>query len=125
MAYESNLQYRPSQDKSRYETLPYDPRSNPPRYETLPYRFRDDQRRDPVDTSALMEEFIQNILSAPAAEIAQGIPVGEDPNLPMSQDQFRDWVNRQRDLRGGRLEQFLDKQGSMLDFIQRSGVRGI
>ena len=43
-------------DKSRYETLPYDPRSNPPRYETLPYRLRDDQRRDPVDASGLLDE---------------------------------------------------------------------
>lgn len=105
--------------------MPYNPRSNPPRYENLPYRLRDDQRRDPVNTSALMEEFIQNILSTSPVEMAQGIPVGEDPNLPMSQDQFRDWVNRQRDLRGGRLEQFLGKEGSMLDFIRRSGARGI
>lgn len=126
MAYESNLQYRPSVDRSRYETLPYDPRSNPPRYETLPYRLRDDQRRDPVDASGLLEEFIQNVISTPTTQIAQGIPVGEDPNLPMSQDQFRDWVNRSRDLREGRLQQFLDKQGSMLDYIrQNRGVRGI
>lgn len=126
MAYESNLQYRPSVDRSRYETLPYDPRSNPPRYETLPYRLRDDQRRDPVDASGLLEEFIQNVISTPTTEIAQGIPVGEDPNLPMSQDQFRDWVNRSRDYRDNRTQQFLDKYGSMSDFIrQNRGVRGI
>lgn len=110
-------------DKSRYETMPYNPRSNPPRYETLPYRLRDDQRRDPVDTSGLMEEFIQSIMSSPTSAVAQGIPVGEDPNLPMSQDQFRDWVNRQRDLRGGRLEGFLKQHGSMRDFINQT--RGI
>lgn len=45
-------------DESRYETMPYNPRSNPPRYETLPYRLPNDQRRDPVDASGLMEEFI-------------------------------------------------------------------
>ena len=123
MAYESNLQYRPSMDKSRYEMMPYDPRSNPPRYEPLPYRLPNDQRRDPVDSSGLMEEFIQNIISTPVEEIAQGIPVGEDPNLPMSQSQFRDWVNRQRDLRGGRLEDFLKQHGSMRDFINQT--RGV
>ena len=110
-------------DESRYETMPYNPRSNPPRYETLPYRLPNDQRRDPVDASGLMEEFIRNIVSTPVEAIAQGIPVGEDPNLPMSQDQFRDWVNRHRDLRGGRLEKFLENQGSMRDFIQRN--RGV
>ena len=120
MAYDSNLQYRPSMDKSRYETMPYDPRSNPPRYETLPYRLRDDQRRDPVDASGLMEEFIRSIMSSPTSAVAQGIPVGEDPNLPMSQDQFRDWVNRHRDLRGGRLEDFLEQHGSMRGFINRT-----
>ena len=70
MAYESNLQYRPAQDKSRYETLPYDPRSNPPRFETLPYRLPDDQRRDPVDANSLLEEFIFNI-SFPSGAIAK------------------------------------------------------
>ena len=107
-------------DKSRYETMPYNPRSNPPQYENLPYRLRDDQRRDPVDASGLMEEFIRSIMSSPTSAVAQGIPVGEDPNLPMSQDQFRDWVNRQRDLRGGRLEDFLEQHGSMRGFINRT-----
>lgn len=73
-----------------------------------------------------MEEFIRNIISTPAMEVAQGIPVGEDPNLPMSQDQFRDWVNRSRDYRDNRTQKFLDKYGSMSDYIrQNRGVLGI
>ncbi len=74
----------------------------------------------------LLEEFILKIAAPAALEVAQGIPVGEDPNLPMSQDQFRDWVNRSRDLREGRLQQFLDTHGSMSDYIrQNRGMRGI
>jgi len=76
--------------------------------------------------SGLLEEFILKLAAPSAVEVAQGIPVGEDPNLPMSQDQFRDWVNRSRDLREGRLQQFLDTHGSMSDYIrQNRGVRGI
>lgn len=32
--------------------------------------------------------------------VAQGIPVGEDPNLPMEQYQFQEWVRGQMDKRG-------------------------
>ena len=76
--------------------------------------------------SELLEEFILELAAPSAVEVAQGIPVGEDPNLPMSQDQFRDWVNRSRDLREGRLQQFLERQGPMSDYVRRtSAVRGI
>ena len=74
--------------------------------------------------SELLEEFILKLAAPSAVEVAQGIPVGEDPNLPMSQDQFRDWVNRNRDL--GRLPEFLDTHGSMINYINKTrGVKGV
>lgn len=76
--------------------------------------------------SELLEEFILKLAAPTEMEVAQGIPVGEDPNLPMSQDQFRDWVNRSRDLREGRLQQFLDTHGSMMNYINNTrGVKGV
>jgi hypothetical protein len=45
----------------------------------------------------------------------------------MDQDQFRDWVNRQRDLRDGLLKDALAPYGgSMLEMIRRNKmVRGV
>jgi hypothetical protein len=84
------------------------------------------QRRDPVDPKGLLEEFIQQVGPTPTA-VAQGIPVGEDPNLPMDQEQFRDWVNRSRDIREGRMNRVLAPYGgNILEAIRQSrGVRGI
>lgn len=80
-----------------------------------------------MDAGHLLEQFIQKTTGVPSAVIAQGIPVGEDPNLPMDQDQFRDWVNRQRDLRDGLLKDALAPYGgSMLEMIRRNKmVRGV
>jgi hypothetical protein len=80
-----------------------------------------------VDAGHLLEQFIRRATDAPTIEVAQGIPVGEDPNLPMDQDQFRDWVNRQRDLRDGLLKDALAPYGgSMLEMIRRNKmVRGV
>jgi hypothetical protein len=80
-----------------------------------------------VTPDGLLKEFIINAVSSPSSEVAQGIPVGEDPNLPMDQDQFRDWVNRQRDLRDGLLKDALAPYGgSMLEMIRRNKmVRGV
>ncbi len=75
----------------------------------------------------LLEEFIIRAVSSPSLEVAQGIPVGEDPNLPMDQDQFRDWVNRQRDLKGRSMEDALSPYGgSILELIRRNNMmRGV
>lgn len=60
------------------------------------------------------------------SDLAQGIPVGEDPNLPMDQDQFRDWVNRQRDLRDRPMRDALAPYGgSILELIRRNNLRGV
>ncbi len=73
----------------------------------------------------LLEEFIIKAVSSPSSRLAQGIPVGEDPNLPMDQDQFRDWVNRQRDLRAKPMEERLAPYGgSMLEMMRQLGLRG-
>jgi len=78
-----------------------------------------------VDPALFLEEFILKGGSSPSAEISQGIPVGEDPNLPMDQDQFRDWVNRQRDLRAKPMEERLAPYGgSMLEMMRQLGLRG-
>ena len=74
---------------------------------------------------SLLEEFIIKAVSSPSSRLAQGIPVGEDPNLPMDQDQFRDWVNRQRDLRAKPMEERLAPYGgSMLEMMRQLGLRG-
>ncbi len=74
---------------------------------------------------SLLEEFIIKAASSPSSRLAQGIPVGEDPNLPMDQDQFRDWVNRQRDLRAKPMEERLAPYGgSMLEMMRQLGLRG-
>jgi hypothetical protein len=80
-----------------------------------------------VTPDGLLEEFIIRAVSSPSLEVAQGIPVGEDPNLPMDQDQFRDWVNRQRDLKGRSMEDALSPYGgSILELIRRNNMmRGV
>ncbi len=80
-----------------------------------------------MDAGHLLEQFIQKTTGVPSAVIAQGIPVGEDPNLPMDQDQFRDWVNRQRDLKGRSMEDALAPYGgSILELIRRNNMmRGV
>jgi len=92
----------------------------------FPYQALGEQRGDSVDPKGLLEEFIQQV-GSPSAAIAQGIPVGQDPNLPMDQEQFRDWVNRSRDIREGRMDKVLAPYGgSILEAIRQSrGVRGI
>jgi hypothetical protein len=78
-----------------------------------------------VTPDSLLEEFILKAVSSPSSRLAQGIPVGEDPNLPMDQDQFRDWVNRQRDLRAKPMEERLAPYGgSMLEMMRQLGLRG-
>jgi len=78
-----------------------------------------------VTPDSLLEEFIIKAVSSPSSRLAQGIPVGEDPNLPMDQDQFRDWVNRQRDLRAKPMEERLAPYGgSMLEMMRQLGLRG-
>jgi len=77
--------------------------------------------------TALLEEFITKISESPNVEISQNIPVGDDPNLPMDQDQFRDWVNRQRDMRTRSMEDALAPYGgSILELIRRNNMmRGV
>jgi len=78
-----------------------------------------------VTPDGLLEEFIIKAVSSPSSKLAQGIPVGDDPNLPMDQDQFRDWVNRQRDLRAKPMEERLAPYGgSMLEMMRQLGLRG-
>ena len=75
--------------------------------------------------NSLLEEFILKMGRTPNSLVSQGIPVGEDPNLPMDQDQFRDWVNRQRDLRAKPMEERLAPYGgSMLEMMRQLGLRG-
>ncbi len=75
----------------------------------------------------LLEEFIIKAVSSPSSEVAQGIPVGDDPNLPMDQDQFRDWVNRHRDLKRLPMRDALAPYGgSILELIRRNNMmRGV
>lgn len=80
-----------------------------------------------MDAGHLLEQFIRRTVDGPALEVSQGIPVGEDPNLPMDQDQFRDWVNRQRDLKRLPMKDALAPYGgSILELIRRNNmVRGV
>jgi hypothetical protein len=48
--------------------------------------------------------------------VAQGIPVGQDPNLPMDQDQFQDWVRGQMDKRN---HQYIPSSPAMQDRMRR------
>ena len=51
--------------------------------------------------------------------VAQGIPVGQDPNLPMDQDQFQDWVRGQMDKRN---HQYIPSSPAMQERMRR--IRG-
>jgi hypothetical protein len=97
---------------------------------------RDARLKEIMDTSddysskranSLLNEFILNTERMPNSLVAQNIPVGKDPNLPMDQDQFRDWVNRQRDMRTRSMEDALAPYGgSILELIRRNNMmRGV
>lgn len=80
-----------------------------------------------MDAGHLLEQFIRRVTETPEVQVAQGIPVGQDPNLPMDQDQFRDWVNRQRDLKRLPMQDALAPYGgSILELIRRNNMmRGV
>ena len=56
-------------------------------------------------------------------QLAQGIPVGQDPLLPMDQDQFRDWVLYNMD-KNNPLPKKPAPTGPQLPSFLNRGVRG-
>lgn len=86
------------------------------------YRLGAEQEAEELTKQGVdfLNSYIQNSFSAPT-EIAGGIPVGQDPLLPMSQDEFRDLVLTRIDRREGALPRAINEVGGSILGALRSG----
>jgi len=74
--------------------------------------------------AGFLNNYIKGLVSSPA-EIAGGIPVGEDPDLPMSQEQFNDYVRGRIEGRGGtKMRRALEPYGGTIIPIMRQHFKG-
>jgi len=122
-----DLVYRPDRDQSRMEPIPYYPSLDIARSQPLPYRPQEQEAETLVKQGAdFLNDYIKGVLSTPT-EVAGGIPVGQDPNLPMSQEEFNDYIWGRVESRRGTLPRLLKEKGynSLMDYMRANQVRGI
>ena len=109
----------------RMETLPYYPSLDVARAQPLPYRPQEQEAETLIGQGAdFLNNYIKGLVSSPA-EIAGGIPVGEDPDLPMSQEQFNDYVRGRIEGRGGtKMRKALEPYGGTIIPLMRQHFKG-
>lgn len=123
----ADLAYRPETDRSRMETLPYYPSLDIARAQPLPYRPQEKEAETLIGQGAdFLNSYIKGLFSSPT-EVAGGIPVGEDPDLPMTQEQFNDYVRGRIEGRGGvKMREALKPYGgSIIQMIRQNRLKGV